>query len=194
MASTIVARNYAEILYTLATRHGGDTTVDQYGDAINDVAALLEREPRVREFLETPRVDVDAKKRVIESAFGGRVPDLFLRFLLIVVEKRRQAALRKIAEQYHDIVDEARNRVRAEIRLAREADVDLREDIVSSIEGRLGKTVLPSFEVDPSLIGGVVIRAGGQILDGSVRRRAAGLRQRLLKARLPAATTAETSY
>ncbi|MEX0912795.1 MAG: ATP synthase F1 subunit delta [Gemmatimonadota bacterium] len=194
MASTIVARNYAEILYTLATRHGGDTTVDQYGDAINDVAALLEREPRVREFLETPRVDVDAKKRVIESAFGGRVPDLFLRFLLIVVEKRRQAALRKIAEQYHDIVDEARNRVRAEIRLAREADADLREDIVSSIEGRLGKTVLPSFEVDPSLIGGVVIRAGGQILDGSVRRRAAGLRQRLLKARLPAATTAETSY
>jgi hypothetical protein len=101
MGQTIVARNYAETLLALANRHGGAATVDEYGVAINEVADLLDREPLIREFLETPRVSVEQKKKALQASFRGRVPDLFLRFLLIVVEKRRGGVLREIAEQYH---------------------------------------------------------------------------------------------
>ncbi|MEX2582076.1 MAG: ATP synthase F1 subunit delta [Gemmatimonadota bacterium] len=186
MGPTIIARNYAETLLTLAQRHGGDPTIDEYGDAIDEVADLLQREPLVREFLETPRVSPEAKKKALEQSFGGRVPDIFLRFLLIVVEKRRQALLLEIAAQYHELVDEVRGRARADIVLAREADQALRDEIVSSLERRLRKTIVADFRIDPALIGGVVIRVGGEILDGSVRRRVVGLRRRLLTASLPA--------
>jgi F-type H+-transporting ATPase subunit delta len=182
---TIIARNYAETLLDLAQRHGGDATVDAYLTAIDEVADLLEREPLVRDFLETPRVDLDAKRRALQASFGSRVPDLFLRFLLIVVEKRRQGVLREISKEYHHLVDDLRGRARAEVVLARPADERLRREIIATLERRLGKTVVATFTEDSSIGGGVVIRVGGQILDGSVRRRVAGLRRRLLEVRLP---------
>jgi F-type H+-transporting ATPase subunit delta len=186
MGPDLIARNYAETLLALALRHGGDAVVDEYGDALDEVAELLRTEPLIQEFLDTPRVDVEAKKRALKASFGGRVPDLFLRFLLVTVEKRRQGVLRQIAEQFHALVDDSRGRVRAEIVLAREADDTLRDEIVRSLERRTGKLVIPSFRVDPSLVGGIVVRIGGQILDGSLRRRTAGLRRRLLETRIAA--------
>jgi F-type H+-transporting ATPase subunit delta len=145
----------------------------------------VEREPRIREFLETPRIDIPTKQRALEASFGSRVPDLFLRFLLVVVANRRQALFREIAQQYQLLIDEARGRVHAEILVAREADESLKREIEASLERRLGKDVIPTFRVDPSLIGGIVIRIGGQVLDGSLRRRTAALRRRLLHSRLP---------
>ncbi|MQA92492.1 MAG: ATP synthase F1 subunit delta [Gemmatimonas sp.] len=189
MGPALIARNYAETLLTLAKRHGGDSVIDEFGAAIDEVAELLRREPLVREFLETPRIDLEAKKKAIRGSFGGRVPDLFLRFLLVVVEKRRQALLQEIAEQYQVLVDEARGRVRAEIVLAHEPDDTLREEIAARLERRLGKRVVPSYRVDPALIGGVEVRVGGEILDGSVRRRVVGIRRRLLAVGLPGVPT-----
>ena len=187
MGPKLIARNYAETLLELAQPLGGDATIDEYAAAIDQVAEILDREPLVREFLESPRVGTEAKKKALEASFAGRVPDLFLSFLLVVVEKRRQSVLREIAEQYHILVDDLRGRVRAEIVLAREPDEKLRAEIVGTLERRLGKKVVPTFLVDPSLVGGIVIRVGDEILDGSLRRRVAGLRRRLLEARVPAA-------
>lgn len=187
MARSIIARNYAETLLTLAGRHGGESAIDEYGAAIDQVAAVLREEPLVREFLETPKVSPEAKKNALEASFKGRVPDMLLRFLLVVVEKRRQAVLEEIATQYHLLVDEARGQLRAEVTLAREADDQLKQEIVSSLEKRYGKKITAEYEVDSSLVGGIVIRVGDEILDGSLGRRVAGLRRRMLEARLHAA-------
>lgn len=187
MGPTIIARNYAETLFDLAMQHGGMETVDAYAAALDEVAELIRREPRVREFLATPRVDVDTRKRVVSDAFAGRVPDYFLRFLLVVVEKRRQTLLPTISKEYHDLVDRAHNRLRAEIFLASEPDAATREEIVGTLERKLDRTLLPTFRIDPDLIGGVVVRIGDQVVDGSLRRRMSDLRRRLLAARLPRA-------
>jgi F-type H+-transporting ATPase subunit delta len=184
MGPTIIARNYAETLLTLAERHGGEPTVDEFGEAIDEVAELLRREPRIREFLATPRVDAAAKQAALRASLEGRVPELFLRFVLIVVAKRRQGLFGSIADEYRALVDERRGRMRAHITLSHPADEALRREIVGSLERRFDKTIVADFEVDRELIGGVVIRVGDQILDGSFRRRAATLRRRLFEARI----------
>lgn len=185
MGPTIIARNYAETLLALARRHGGDETIDAFAHAIDDVADLLRREPRIRAFLETPRVDLEARKAAVRAAFAGRVPEYFLRFLLVVVEKRRQSLLPLIADEYRALIDQLRNRVRADITLPVEPAPDMQREIVATLERKLGQTVIPTFRVNPELIGGVVIRVGDQILDGSVQRRLATLRRRLVAAPLP---------
>lgn len=182
MGPTIIARNYAETLLALAQRQGGDEAVDAYGAALEEVADLLRREPRVREFLETPRVTTVERKRAMRTAFGGKVPEPFLRFLLVVIDKRRQALLREISTEYARRVDALRGRVRAHVTLAREADPALRQEIVAALEERLGKKVVPTFAADASLVGGVVIRVGDQLYDGSLRRRIAGLKRRMMTA------------
>lgn len=185
MGPTIIARNYAETLLSLAERHGGDEAVNEYGVALEEVAGLMRREPQVSRFLSTPRIDADTRKRVLREALGDHVPEIFLRFLLTVVEKRRQMLLPNIAFEYQALVDEARGRVRAEITIAREPGPEFRDEIVADLERRLGKSVVASFRVDPSIIGGAVIRVGEQILDGSVRRRVTSMRHRLMHSRLP---------
>lgn len=188
MGPTIIARNYAETLLAVARRHGGEDAVDAYARAIDDVGELLRREPRVRQFLETPRIDAEAKKRAVRSAFAGRVPEHLLRFLLVVVEKRRQGLLPQIADEYHALVDQLRGRVRADVTLAQQPTPELQRELVGTLERKLGKTVVPTFRVDPGLVGGIVVRVGDKILDGSVRSRLAALRRRLVEVRLPEST------
>jgi F-type H+-transporting ATPase subunit delta len=183
--STAIARNYAETLLALAQRNGGDATIDEFSAALDELITLLQDEPRVRMFLETPVVEVSAKKDALRHTFGGRVPELFLRFLMVVVEKRRASHLPEIATQYRGLVDEIRGRVRAQVTLAREPDETLRREIRDSLQRSLDREVLATYQVDEDLIGGVIIRVGDQILDGSVRRRASELRRRLLSAQLP---------
>ncbi len=185
MGPKIIARNYAETLLALADRHGGEPTVDQFGEAMEAVAELLHNDPRIREFLATPRLDAAAKQQALRAAFDKRVPELFLRFVLIVVEKRRQGLFGQISNEYRTLVDERRGRLRADITLSHEPDEELRREITGSLERRFGKTIVAEFRVDPDLIGGVIIRVGDQILDGSFRRRVSTLRRRLFEARIP---------
>ena len=187
MRAELIARNYAETLLALADRHGGAPVAESYGAALDELADLLEREPRLREFLETPRVSAEQRKAALRAALAGRVPDLFLRFVLLVVDKRRQALLGSIAEAYRALMDERAGRVRVQVQISHAPDAPLREEIRRSLESRLGKQVIPTFTVDPELLGGLVVRMGDETLDGSVRSRAAGLRRRLLEARLDGA-------
>lgn len=190
MRAEIIARNYADTLLALADRHGGAAAVEPFGRALDELAALLRSDARIREFLETPRVSAAQKQAALRGALAGRVPDLFLRFVMVVVEKRRQALLPDIADAYRDLVDERMGRVRVSIAISHEPDAALREEIRRGLEARLGKTVVPAYRVDPSLLGGLVVRVGDEVLDGSVRARAARMRRRMLEAALPAEAAA----
>ena len=189
MAANIIARNYADTLLALAQRQGG-AAVEEYLAAIEDVAETIRTEPRVRRFLETPRISTDARKEALRAAFTGRVPAPFLRFLLVVVDKRRQGMLSQIAQAYRERVDELMGRVRVDVALSHEPDAALRDEIQASLQRRLGRAVVAHFTVDPELIGGIVVRMGDEVLDGSVRRRAQELRRRLAGVELAAPVAA----
>jgi len=180
----IIARNYAETLLALAERHGGRATVDEFLAAAEALAELA-RDPRVREFLASPRISAEARKEALRGALQGRVPELFLRFVMVVVDKRRQRLLGEIAGQYRALVDELSGRVRVDVEISHAPDPALQADIGNALARRLGKTVFPTFRVNPELLGGMVVRVGDTILDGSVKSRAQGLRRRLLAAELP---------
>ncbi|HEX8272827.1 MAG TPA: ATP synthase F1 subunit delta [Longimicrobiaceae bacterium] len=190
MRAQAIARNYADTLFALAERHGGRPTAEEFLRAIEDLAALLHNEPRVREFLETPRVTGAQKQHALRASLTGRVPDLFLRFALVVLEKGRQSLFGEIARAYRDRVDEMLGRVRVSVVISHAPDAALQAEIVRALEARLGKTVIADFAVDPELLGGMIVRLGDQILDGSIRSRAAGLRRRLLEVEMPALAAA----
>src|SRR5262245_7088778 len=109
-------------------------------------------ERRVREFLSTPRVSAEARQEALRGALEGRVPDLFLRFVMVVVDKRRQALLADIAHEYRALVDELAGRVRVQVALSHAPDGALQEEIADALAKRLGKTVIPTFTVNPELL------------------------------------------
>ncbi len=172
-----IARSYASALFALGVRDGVEI---EYGDAVRVVATLLEEEPVVRHFLETPRIPTEDKKEVFRSAFEGRLPGPVVNFLLLVLDKRRQEILRNVAWSYRELLDEKGSRVRVQVEVAHPLDDESLSRVVDAASKAMGKEVVPEVRVDPDLIGGVVLRRGDMVFDGSIRRRLRGLRSELL--------------
>ena len=177
MREPTVARNYAETLVALARRAND---LEGWGQMIDEVARAIAEDQRLLRFLESPRVSAARKNEIIAKAFSDRLPRLFVRFLEAVITHRRQHLIPEISIEYHALVDVIEGRVHADVALAREPDETLTRDIAGQLSRVLGKRVLPHVRVRPEILGGVVVRVGDTVMDGSVRRRLAALRVRML--------------
>ena len=184
--SSTVARSYAEALFALGGRTGEH---EAYARAFDALATLLESDPLVRNFLRSPKIEVAAKKQVLERALQGRVPRLFLNFVLVVLDKRRQRLLSDMAREHRLLLDRHLGRMHVQVTLAHEADERMEEEIAAELTRVLGRKAIPHVRVDPAILGGIIVRYGDRVLDGSLRRRLLGLRHRLLETALPEPAT-----
>ena len=180
MRGTTIARNYAEALLALA-RKAGDLA--GWGNAISGLANAMQSDQRLANFMATPQVAAAEKKRVIAKAFGTQLPPLFVRFVHKLIDNRRQLLLPVIAAEYSALVDESEGRVHAHVTVARETSVADQAAIASKLSAKLGKTVVPHLHINPDILGGVVVRVGDTVMDGSVRKRLTTLRNRLVAGR-----------
>ena len=171
-----IARNYAEALFALGEKSG---QTERYADLLDSVAGAIETSPRILAVLMSPRVTKSQKNRIMAAALSDAPPE-FVQFLEAVVKRGRQGLFRDMATQYLVLLDVKLNRARAGVTLARPANAALQRQITAALTKILGKEVLARFEVDPELLGGLVIRVGDRVFDGSVRRRATLLRRHLL--------------
>jgi F-type H+-transporting ATPase subunit delta len=177
-----VARKYAETLFELAVR---EQRAEEYGAALRSVAGQLDAEPRFRMFLETPRIDDEDKKELVRKVFGESVPKHVLNFVLVTIDKRRQRLLQQIASEYALLVDEHLGREHVAVTVARTLDEQTSGMIEERLSKALGKQAIPHVRVKPEILGGIIVRTGDTIYDGSVRRRLEDMRSRMLNAELP---------
>ena len=184
MRDETVSRNYAEALFELGRKH---EKLEEFQDGIQAIARLLDENDAFRRFLETPRIGAPAKKEVVRKAFGEALPRPLLNFVLITVDKRRQRLLREIARGFTKLLDEHLGRTHVEISVARELGSDTVEQIGRKLSEMLGTEAIPHVRVRPEILGGVVIRTGDRVFDGSLRRRLEGMRRRLHQVDLPEA-------
>ena len=171
MKSVTIARNYAEALFAVG---------DSFGEVLDAVAGAVTADTRIEAMLASPRVSKGAKGRILERALKGEAPPEFVRFLQAVVRRGRQGLFGEIAQEYLILLDKKLNRVHAGVTLARETDARTEKEIVTRLTEALGREVRAHFRTDRNIVGGVVVRVGGRILDGSVRRRLMALKRRML--------------
>lgn len=174
-----VARNYAEALFELSQRHEGP---EVFGEALHEVATLVEDVPAFRRFLVTPRLPVEEKRKVLRETFGERVPRPFLNFVLLTVDRGRQLHLPAIARAYDELLDEHLGRVRVDVTLARSPDEEEERELAERLSRVLGRKAVTRVRVDPKIVGGVIFRVGDRVYDGSLRRRLRSMRHQLLTA------------
>lgn len=178
MSRSAVARTYADTFLDLAAREDGESA---WLEMLSEVAGLYDASPPFKAFLDTPRVSETDKIGVLREAFGDRYPENFVRFLALVVRKRRQAILPGIDEAARDLLYERTGRLHASVTLTAAPDEAFRQEIARELSRVLEREVDADFRTDPRLIGGMVVRVGDRVLDGSVRRRLQNLRRRLLE-------------
>ncbi|HJU75346.1 MAG TPA: F0F1 ATP synthase subunit delta [Gemmatimonadaceae bacterium] len=180
MRDTTIARNYAEALLALA-RKADD--LEGWGHLIHAFAEAATNDDQLRHFLEAPQISAQQKNEVLGKAFADNMPRLMLRFVQKLVENRRQMLIPAIAVEYSNLVDEEQGRVHARVTMSRDASPDELKAIEKELSRAFGKIVVPHVTTNPAIIGGVVVRIGDTVLDGSVRRRLSALRQRIVTTR-----------
>ncbi len=179
MRNEAVVRSYSDALFGLGVKQGLE---EEYGEALLLVDTLLRETPEFGAFLQTPRIPVEEKKKVLRHALADEVPEAVLHFLFLAVEKRRQRLLREMARAYRDLLDEHQDRVRVEVQVAHPLDREALEVVKDRLSRYLGKEAVPEVEVNPELIGGILFRRGDTVFDGSLRRRLRGMRKELMAA------------
>lgn len=180
MRDSTIARNYAEALLALA---GKAKDLDGWGGAISALADAMQRDARFANFLASPQVSAEQKNAVIGKALKGKLPGTFVAFVQKMVANRRQMLLPDVAVEYAALVDAQQGRVHAQVTVARDTSDSERAAIAKLLSDALGKTVVPHIHVNPSIIGGVVVKYGDTVMDGSVRKRLATLRSKLVATR-----------
>jgi F-type H+-transporting ATPase subunit delta len=178
MHNQTIARNYAEALLTLAQKADD---LDGWGAMIGGLADAVQRDQRLTTFLAAPQVAAAEKKAIIEKAFADIAPLTLVRFLQKLVDNRRQTLIQTLPRG-GELVDETAA-AHAQVTVAREASEADRARIAEQLTEKLGKTVVPHVIVNPAILGGIVVKVGDKVMDGSVRKRLSTLRSRLTAAR-----------
>ena len=177
MRDTTIARNYADALLSLA-RKAEDPA--GWGKMLADVATAMGSDVTLRRFLESPKIEAAQKKEIIRKALQDRAPRLLVRYLETLIGNRRQMLIPAISTEYFNLLDELEGRIHADVTVAKTPSDEETASIAASLSRTLGKTVVPHLRVDPAILGGVVVRVGDTVMDGSVRKRLATLKRRML--------------
>jgi F-type H+-transporting ATPase subunit delta len=167
-------RGYATAILTIAEAEGN---LEQVSDELFHFAKALERSNELRSALTDISIPAERKASVIEELLGERASELTRHVIEFVVAQGRARELDTIVEGLVEQAAEKRSSVLAEVRSAIPLDEDMRTKLAEALSKATGKTVEVKVVVDPSVVGGVYAKVGDQVIDATVRKRLADLRE-----------------
>ena len=174
MARRAQAKRYAQAVFQIALEKGEP---DRWQSDLKKIASLEQDDVLVR-LLESPKLPFSDKVRLLSERLADINP-LVLNLVCLLVARGRLGLLGEIAEEYQRLLDSYRGIEPAEVITA----VPLEDEDKRKLEERLsdiaGKKVIIYTKVDPALVGGIVARFGGKLLDGSTRSRLEALKKEI---------------
>lgn len=171
---------YARSLYELAEGAGADK-VKEIAEELADIVELTRGDQTFGEFLQSPIIARDKRRQSLQLIFGDRVTDLTLRFLLVLNDKGRLPHLLSIVAAYDAMVDEAHGRIEVDMWTAAPMGDEQLETVTARIREALGKDPILHAYTDEAMMGGIKLRIGDQLVDGSIATRLRRMRQGLLR-------------
>ena len=174
MAKRAYPRRYAQAVFELARERG---EIDSWSSDLAKIASLGEDVALIA-WLESPKFSFDDKARLLAERLGDINP-MALNLAYLLVARGRLAMAGDIADEYQRLLDSYRGIERAEVTTAVPLDEGDKQRLSEQLSRLIGKEVVLETEVDAELIGGMVARVGGKLLDGSTRSRLLALKREL---------------
>lgn len=179
MLGASLARRYARALFDLALEAG---QVQEVGEALDRVLGTLAERRDLRALWEHQEVSARVKRTLVDEILAAEAPALVRNFLALLVTRRRERWLEAIRGEYERLADEALGRVEVEVRAAVPPAAGVLGALEDRLGRRLGKQVKLRVRIEPELVGGLVVRVGDVLFDGSVRTRLRRMQERLARA------------
>ncbi|MGD0153766.1 MAG: ATP synthase F1 subunit delta [Thermacetogeniaceae bacterium] len=177
MIQNTVARRYAAALFQAAQDNG---QLDEIMADFQLVLSFLRQEPRLGDILQHQRLSTRRKKELVRGLWETRVSRLFLNFLELIIDKRRERFLEIIYSLFAAQVRLLHNVAVAEVKVAYALDRQAELSLQQALERLTGKKIEMQISLHPELIGGLVVKIGDRIIDGSATKRLQLLGERLV--------------
>lgn len=166
-----LARPYAKAAFEYADQTGN---LEQWSSALALLAAVGEQDA-VAKLISSPGATPKAKADSLIAIGGDQLSEPVKNFLQVLSENRRLGLLSAISQQFDELKAEREKSVQVDVIAARELSEDQQNALANALQRRLERAISINVSIDPSLLGGAVIRAGDTVIDGSVRGRLAKL-------------------
>lgn len=176
MKADVSAASLAGTLFELAK---GRDAIDAVTEDLQLVQKTLDHTLKFKDLLRNTQVSSAFKERIISEIFSGRISDVTLSFLAFMARVTTVTMLPKVAKEFSVLAAQSRKRVVADVTTAVPIDAALKDSIWQQFSGTAGKEVQIRHHVDPSIIGGIVIKIEGETFDSSVSRQLDDLRVKL---------------
>ena len=174
MANTAQAKRYAQAVFLIARQR---QELDRWLEDLRSLS-VLEQNDAFLKALETPNLSLDDKSRLLRDRYPT-LGALAVNLVNLLIERRRATLLPQIFQEYQRLLDGHRGVQRAEVVTAVALEQQDRIDLERRLSEITGKKVVITSKVDPALIGGVVARFDGKLLDGSTKSRLEALKKQI---------------
>lgn len=175
MIASRVSKRYAKALFGLGQEDGN---FERYGRELLDFASFFRANKDFRQVIANPIFALEDRKKVLKLALRkSDFSDVVKHFLNLLLDKNRIPAIEAISEYYSRLTDEVSGVARAEVLTARPLKEKALERLERSLEGLTSKKIRSEVKEDKDLIGGIVVRIGDLVLDGSARAQLEGLKE-----------------
>lgn len=173
----LVEKRYAEALAGLSVKYD---KIDLYQQELGAVTDTYREQPELKEFLLNPQTDINTKKDALRNIFGNRLGSNILNFLMLLLDKGRIGYLPGIYDEFVKLADQNRGILNIDIISAAPLEPD-QLNMISQQYGKLYNAAAVKIEtkLDASLIGGIKIKIGDKLVDGTVKGRLKGLQDML---------------
>lgn len=171
---------YAKALFSLAEKGGGKEAIDQTNSEIEAILEIARADKMFNEFLSSRVFPAKRRAASLKKIFEGKVSDLTLRFLQVLNRKNRLGYLGSIASAFDQLVQESFGRVEADVYTAQVASPAELQLINERLNSAMKKEVVLHPYTDPSMIGGVKVQIGDQLIDASVATQLRRMREKLM--------------
>jgi F-type H+-transporting ATPase subunit delta len=173
-----IASRYARALVDVVLEQKTDPDVAR--QQLNAIVQAVHDSTELRRVWESPAVSADQKRAVLDAVVGQMgITRTIRNFIAILIDHRRIAMLDDMAKQFDSELNAQLGLAEAEVSSARPLSTDGKRELESQLERLTGKKVRATYSSDPGLLGGVVVRVGSTIYDGSVRGQLEKMKQEL---------------
>ncbi|MFA6666178.1 MAG: F0F1 ATP synthase subunit delta [Armatimonadota bacterium] len=177
MSATTLARRYAGALFGIAEKAN---IVDKAQSDLKLITSSLCAMPDLRQTVMHPLVPPVQKRSIIDKVYTGKIDDITLRFLYLLLDKRREGIIEEIEKEFISLANSSRGIVTAKVLSAVPLLKKEEAALTSKLSACTGKTVQLELSVDPSLIGGLTVCIGNNVIDGSIKGHLASLKNKML--------------
>lgn len=163
-----ISKEYAQALFELGCESGEETVLMRELDGIK---ALFEQVSDYMSLVSSPAIPLGERLAALGGSLEGNFAEHAVSFVLLLCEKGRMRSLFDCVEEYRRLLDAKNARTVAHVTSAAELTEEQKRSLIERLERTSGAKVTLECEIDPSLLGGVIVNMDGRIIDGSVRRR-----------------------